>query len=280
MLTPIKRILALFVLSSVPAIAQSEPCGDAQTPCSVDTGTYHMSVPASEPRGVVVLLHGGGGHGRGLLKTNLARQSVERGFIFVAPNGVHPGNRFPNNWAVRADNTHFETDDIPFLDDVLDHVAETQDVDREKVLLSGFSRGGSMVWDVACHAPDLARAYAPSAGAFWDSLPETCVGPVDLFHTHGWNDRTVPLEGRPLRNGTVFQGDVWESLKILRETNGCTSRHPTRSVVEDDQWFKHWEDCAAGRIDLMLHPGGHGSPRGWAPRTLDWFEERLAEDAL
>lgn len=270
---------ALCVIAwSTTAGAQS--CGDADTPCKVETGTYHVILPDGDPRGAVMLLHGGGGRGKGLLNTNLARQSIERGFVFIAPNGVHPGHRFPNNWSVRADNSTFQTDDIVFLGDVLDHVSETTGVDRTKIMLAGFSRGGSMVWDVACHAPNLARAYAPSAGAFWDALPETCEGPVDLIHTHGWNDRTVPLEGRPLRNGTIHQGDVWASLKILRDTNGCTSRQPTRSAVEGERWLKHWEECDAGRIDLMLHPGGHGSPTGWAPYILDWFEARLAEDAL
>ena len=257
--------------------ATAQTCGDAQTPCTIESGTYHMALPQGDARGAVLLLHGGGGHGRGLLDTNMARQALGRGFVFVAPNGEHPTARFPNNWAVRADNFGHEKDDIAFLGDVMDHVAQEHGIDRSNMLLAGFSRGGSMVWDVACFAPGLARAYAPSAGAFWDMLPETCEGPVDLFHTHGWNDRTVPLEGRPLWDGDVAQGDVWESLKILRATNGCDARQPTRSAVEDNRWFKHWETCDAGRIDLMLHPGGHGSPADWAPRVLDWFEARLQE---
>lgn len=257
--------------------ANAQTCGAAETPCTIESGTYHMAVPEGDIRGAVLLLHGGGGRGRGLLTTNMARQALGRGFVFVAPNGEHPTARFPNNWAVRADNFGHEKDDIAFLGDVMDHVAQTQGVDRSRMLLAGFSRGGSMVWDVACFSPQMARAYAPSAGAFWDSLPKSCAGPVDLFHTHGWNDRTVPLEGRPLWAGEVAQGDVWQSMQILREANGCTSRQPSRSVVEDDRWFKHWENCTSGRIDLMLHPGGHGSPSDWAPRVLDWFDARLEE---
>ena len=142
------------------------------------------------------------------------------------------------------------------------------------VLLAGFSRGGSMVWDIACDDPEFASAYAPLAGAFWDALPETCAAPVMLYHTHGWNDRTVPLEGRAFsfEGRSVVQGDVWASLKILRATNGCDARQPERNSFEDDLWFRHWTDCAAGEIQLMLHKGGHGAPSGWSGRILDWFE--------
>ena len=144
--------------------------------------------------------------------------------------------------------------------------------------MSGFSRGGSMVWDVACKAPDLARAFAPVAGAFWDDLPQSCASPVDLFHTHGWLDRTVPLEGRVLGGGALTQGDVWASLFILRATNGCSNRQPETGSATGGVWLREWSDCSAGRLDLMLHGGGHSVPRGWAGRALDWFEARLAAE--
>ena len=275
---PVILTLLSVGLFALPDSVVADACGGENDPCRIDSGTYHILTPDEPARGAVLLLHGGGGKGGGLLQTNLAKLSLERGFIFAAPNGEHPTARFPNNWAVLADNFGHEKNDIAFLNDVMDHIAKAHGVDRQKFLLAGFSRGGSMVWDVACHAPASARAYAPAAGAFWDTLPSQCQGPVDLFHTHGWDDRTVPLEGRPLWDGRVAQGDVWESLRILREANGCHGRQPSYSVIEDGRWFRHWDDCDAGRIDLMLHPGGHGSPSDWAPRVLDWFEARLAEE--
>ncbi|MEM7240479.1 MAG: polyhydroxybutyrate depolymerase, partial [Pseudomonadota bacterium] len=146
------------------------------------------------------------------------------------------------------------------------------------LLISGFSRGGSMAWDIACRAPDLARAFAPVAGAFWDTLPEECAAPVDLFHTHGWTDRVVPLEGRSFGGGAIVQGDVWASLFILRATNVCAFRQPETASTEGEQWWRHWSDCESGRIDLMLHPGGHAVPEGWTDIALDWFEARVAKD--
>ena len=109
-------------------------------------------------------------------------------------------------------------------------------------------------------------------------MTESCAAPVDLFHTHGWTDRTVPLEGRPLANGLLVQGDVFQSLFILRETNGCGNRQPDEAPVDAEQTLLNrvWSNCSGARqIDFMLHPGGHGIPKGWLDRALDWFEARL-----
>ncbi len=267
--------LPLLFLLAAPLLAQD--CGDRDMPCPVEQGTYHMALPDSgTPKGIVMHLHGAGGRGSSTLSSGIGQEAIARGYAFVAPDGYHPESRFVRNWSVRARGSSFERDDAVFLRAVLTDVQSRLDFEDAPVLLSGFSRGGSMVWDIACHVPDFATAYAPLAGAFWDDLPESCAAPVMLYHTHGWNDRTVPLEGRSFGGGRVVQGDVWASLKILRETNGCDARQPARNSFDGDLWFRHWTDCRAGKIELMLHQGGHGAPRGWANRMLDWFEAQTS----
>jgi polyhydroxybutyrate depolymerase len=262
-------LIATVLLSAQGALA----CGGPDTPCRIDSGAYHMALPDVEgPKGIVIHLHGGGGRGKGLLKSGLAREALARGYVFISPDGDHPTRRFKRDWSVSGRNMAYDRDDSAFLHAVLADAKSRNGLGDVPVLLAGFSRGGSFVWDMACRPPDFADAYAPLAGAFWDDLPTGCTAPVDLFHTHGWNDRTVPLEGRSFGGGAVVQGDVWASLKILRETNGCTKRQPERSSFEDGAWFRHWTDCDAGSIRLMLHPGGHGAPKGWAVRMMDWFE--------
>lgn len=260
------------ILMSTPSLAQTTTCGTADLACDIDGGTYHVLEPETAPKGIVMHLHGGGGTGKGMLGSGLARNALARGYIVIAPNGYHPNARFTHNWSVKAKGTNYERDDVAFLKDVLGDVRSRLNAAELPVMLAGFSRGASMVWDIACEAPDFATAYAAVAGAFWDDMPDSCAGPVTLFHTHGWNDRTVPLEGRSLRGGTVIQGDVWESLKILRATNGCRARQPETSSFDGELWLRHWTDCDAGRIDLMLHKGGHGAPKGWAGAMMDWFE--------
>jgi polyhydroxybutyrate depolymerase len=274
--------LGLAVLLPTPsALADTLACGDTtETHCMVETGTYRIAMPANVDRpGAMIWLHGWGGSANGVMKNKgWIERLGARGYALIAPDGRITSTRYNNkNWAVN-DGRSYERDDIAFLQEVAKHAAETHGIDRDRILLAGFSRGGSMVWDVACKAPEFARAYAPVAGAFWEPMHKTCEGPVDLFHIHGWTDRTVPLEGRVLANGTMIQGDVFQSLFILRATNGCGNRQPESAPLSEDRsvWRRTWSDCTEGQIDLELHPGGHSIPRGWLGRTMDWFEARLA----
>ncbi|WP_299651519.1 PHB depolymerase family esterase [uncultured Tateyamaria sp.] len=264
-----------FCLMSLPALA----CGGRDDACEIPSGNYHMAVPEVAPKGFVMHLHGGGGRGRGLLNSGLAREALDRGYIFVAPDGDQPTRRFKRDWSVRGKGLEYDRQDFGFLPEVMADVRARTGFEGGTVLLAGFSRGGSFVWDMACQHPEFADAFAPLAGAFWDDLPTGCAAPVRLFHTHGWNDRTVPLEGRSFADGAVVQGDVWASLKILRETNGCNARQPERNSFEGDLWFRHWTDCRAGDIRLMLHKGGHGAPQGWAARVMDWFEGKGLDES-
>jgi polyhydroxybutyrate depolymerase len=267
--------LAILLLT-IPAGAAGA-CGAADAPCTVEGGAYHLALPEDWSGGPAVIhLHGYGGSGAKVIgNAGLVKGFLDRGYALIAPTGLpwQPGS--PNDWSVR-DGWTYKRDDIAFLTTVLDDAAARFAIDRARVLMTGFSRGGSMVWDVACHGPGTARAYAPVAGAFWEPLPEGCTGTADLFHTHGWTDRVVPIEGRSVAQGQFTQGDSFASLTILRQTLGCDPQMPDVTRTEGELWLRSWENCPIGRIDLMLHPGGHGIPPGWTARMLDWFEARLA----
>ncbi|MEM9138307.1 MAG: PHB depolymerase family esterase [Pseudomonadota bacterium] len=268
---------ALILTLAPVAPAAADTCGKAEeTLCQVADGAYRIAMPEGEGTvGAMVWLHGWGGSANGVMKnTGMIKGVTDAGLALIAPDGRITSTRFKNkNWSVN-DGRDYERNDLDFLTQVVADAVDRHGIDPDRVLLAGFSRGGSMVWDVACRRPDLARAYAPVAGAFWEPMFQGCDAPVDLFHTHGWTDRTVPLEGRPLAEGTMTQGDVFQSLYILRATNGCANRQPETGAIDEqsERWFRAWTDCTSGRqILLMLHPGGHGIPKGWLNRTLAWF---------
>ncbi len=276
------RLALAFCLAVMPAIAQADD--PPEGPRKVELGEYMIRLPEGEgPFPAVLHLHGWGASAKAVMSNRgMVDAFLGRGYALVAPQGLPRSGRPQNNWTVR-DGLSDMRDEAAFFEQVLADAAAEGWIDRDRVLMTGFSRGGSMVWDIACHDPGIATAYAPISGAFWEPMPERCAAPVDLFHTHGWSDRVVPLEGRVLANGALVQGDVFESLFILREANRVTQRLPDdgQTGTEADTGYLHraWTGETGARIDLLIHPGGHGAPAGWAGRAIAWFEDRLAARA-
>ena len=170
-------------------------------------------------------------------------------------------------------------DEIAFLTGVLADAAARFGLNPDAALLAGFSSGAFMVNYLACAAPQSFAAYAPVSGGFWRPHPAACAGPVRLFHTHGWVDGTVPLEGPFLGGGRFQQGDIFAGLEIWRHANGCVDEKPSGYAETGQFWRRKWENCGEGAaLEFALFPGGHTIPPGWTDMALDWFEALEAED--
>lgn len=279
------RLIALLLLSILvsPATGAAQPsCGGAQTPCAVAGGVYHIIAPEGPgPHPAAVFLHGWGGSGAGQIKNRgLVGSLLARGYAVIAPTGQPRGQtggqgRSGHRWNSYGDPRWSAglRDDVGFLADVADDAAARFGLDRERMLLAGFSGGGMMSWRVACDQPDAFAAYAPVAGLLWRPLPARCAGPVRLLHTHGWADPVVPLEGRRVGGGALGQGDLFAGLALLRASNGCQRSDPDFYDFTGPFWRRGWTDCAPGSaLEFALHDGGHRVPAGWSDLALDWFE--------
>jgi polyhydroxybutyrate depolymerase len=249
-------------------------CNGSPGPCDLPGGTYHIVLPqgATAPVPAVLLLHGYGGEGLGTIRnTGMVDLILRRGYAVIAPDGQPRQNGNGRTWDFHPDRPATR-DETAFLTDVADDAAARFGLDRDRMLLAGFSIGGSMTSYLACQAPDGFAAYAPVAGSFWRPHPAGCAGPVRLLHTHGKADETVPLTGREIMPGFV-QGNVFEAMEIWRTTNGCAD--DSRTDSPGIYTVEHWDGCTPGAdLDFALHDGGHSIPKGWAQLALDWFEGR------
>lgn len=275
----VRRVLTAAALCLM-AGAATASCDDDGPPCEIAGGTYHIALPDAPAQGMPALiwLHGAGGSGAGVVREGgMGSAFRDRGFAVIGANGMEREGRFGTGWYFHPLREK-RRDEVAFLRAVADDAAARFGIDRTNILLAGFSVGGSMTSYLACEDPGAFRAYAPVAGGFWRPHPEDCVGPVKLFHTHGWRDQTVPLEGRPLRSGQIYQGDIFVTLQIWRAENGCDLMRADTFDTDGPFWRRKWESCAEGTaLELALHPGGHGIPPGWSEMVLDWFEA-LPED--
>ena len=111
---PAAALTAILSIAAMPGWAAD--CGGAEVPCETHDGSYHLRLPeAGTPEAIVVDLHGGGGTGKGMLRSGFSRAVIERGYLYVAPNGEHPEARWTRDWSVRANNMSHLRDDKVFL---------------------------------------------------------------------------------------------------------------------------------------------------------------------
>ncbi len=246
-------------------------CGETNGICQIASGEYRIELPNASNPPLVVFLHGYGGSANGTMKNrSMVEPLLARGFAVMAPDGALRNGRkswnFYPGWEGR--------DEIAFLNDVVGDVVERFGIDGDRVVLAGFSAGGFMVNYLACDVPDMFFAYAPVSGGFWRPHPQVCKGPVRLFHTHGWTDNVVPIEGRYLGSGQFQQGDIFAGLEIWRSANECADNIPDSFGTTGQFMRRKWSHCAHGSaLEFALFPGGHTVPKGWADVMADWFAE-------
>ena len=278
------KLIFLNLVSTLTAIlplfGPANACSNT-TPCKLEGGEYYVGLP--EPSETltpaIIYIHGYGGSPEGALKNERIMQPLlDRGYAIIAPQGLSfPGSKI-SGWSFHP-NFPKRRDEIAFLKAVRDAAVNTHGLDPTRIILTGFSIGGSMTSYLACAEPESFAAYAPVGGSFWRAHPEGCTGPVRLLHTHGWKDGTVPLEGRVVRGQNIYdpealvQGDVFHAMEIWRETNGCVHSKADRYVTEGLFWRRAWDRCDPDTaLEFALFPGGHIVPAGWADMMLDWFE--------
>lgn len=273
---PLLAVLCALAVASVGPVvsAQDRSCGGS-TPCEIDGGSYHLSVPedwdGTRPLPAIVFFHGHRSSGKSALRGSVQSVFGKAGYAIIAPNGPMREGADYRYWPARP-MAEPPRDDIAFTERVVEDVAARLPIDRSRILVGGFSAGGSMAWMVACYRGGMFAGYVSVAGALRRPLPDGgCPGgPFNMLHIHGFSDKQVPLEGR--RIGDWHQGDVFESFTLLRAANGCRS-NPHAFELDEKFRCRTWNQCASGAQSRMcLHDGGHGLPKGWAETARDWFE--------
>ena len=230
---------------------------------------YYYAVPPPAWNGqdrlpLLMHLHGYGARATDMLAdVDLSAMAARAGVLLILPDGLD------GEWSFGGAPTH-RRDDVPFLRAVLADAKRRWPVDDRMVVASGFSIGGSMVWELACHAADAFTAFLPVSGGFWEPMPTACdSGPVNLRHVHGLADDVVPMAGR-LLFGSFRQGDIRRGFNVWLTENLCTTASDG-STDADGLACESWSTCRTGRaLQLCLPGGGHEMNVRWLEDGLAW----------
>jgi polyhydroxybutyrate depolymerase len=251
------KVFGLLAMIASGGQAQAA-CFESEGACKVAGGSYHVAWPAgvSKDKAIpaVVALHSYKGSGQGLLKTGkMVKKLLARGYAVIAPEGIN------GEWNFAGGGRN----DVAFIRAVADDAAKRGNVLRGRMMLAGFSVGGSMVAYVACKSPGSFKGYAPVSGNFWKPEPTSCAGPVNYLHVHGATDNTMPIAGRSVGKG-LRQANLLESLSTLARASGCDDADSKTATTHS------WKGCQSS-MRLVMHPGGHSVPPFWADTAVNWF---------
>lgn len=215
---------------------------------------------------LVVVLHGGGGNGKLLKDTYGFRPFVATGeCIAVYPDAIK-GSWMP--------------DDVAFLDAVVGEVFARESVSRERLFITGVSRGGLMTFVMAAKSKHTIRAagtvIASQLGSLAKEYPIS--RPVDFAMIAGTADPLMPYRGgwgAMGKPGATGEADarilsVEDAIGLLLKVNEITSEPAVSSlgntVPEDGctNEVRCWTNPKTGRRVMLVkvEGGGHVAPGG------------------
>ncbi len=245
-MTALKLLFTLLALAAPTGVLA---CGETSD-CLVDGGTYRIRMPdVPAPVGAIVFAHGYQGSSAGTMKSGgLKTMAAERGLALIALDASGDDWSIPNAPSSSTDGR----DEMAYLDAVVGDAVAQFGIDRENIVIAGFSAGGMFTWNAICDRGDAYAGYIPYSGTFWQGPPATCAaGAQNVVHVHGTADRTVPLAGRLIGLFT-WQGDVAESFAMYTADKGLSAAD---GYAMGDMTCTHNEGRT--RLDLCLFDGDH-----------------------
>lgn len=173
--------------------------------------TYTVYVPSNyndkKPVPVVVMLHGAGGTGAGIIQeTGWDKKAEQEGFLAVFPNAMRINQEAdssfltnPQMWndgSNRDQGLLSHADDVKFISLMLDRLEQTYAIDSKAIFITGFSSGASMVFRIANELSNRITAIAPVSGHYWPlASPPQNLTMIPTILIIGTADPLNPFDG-------------------------------------------------------------------------------------
>ena len=221
-------IISIFLAGFFSAAGTVNACGP-DSDCIIGDRHYRIRLPegynGTDKIGAIVFAHGYRGSAKGMMKNRaMAELATKLGVALVATKS------YEDDWRIPGVPRNTDADgliELRYFDAVVEDITKKFPIDRNRLMATGFSAGGMMVWNLICHRSGLFAGYAPMAGTFWEPEPETCdTPPANVIHIHGEADKIVPLLGRPIVD--THQGQVPQVLDMYSNYGGYEKSGSTK----------------------------------------------------
>jgi polyhydroxybutyrate depolymerase len=190
--------------------------------------------PAIDKPALALMFHGTGGTATFAEDetgwTDLAQREQ---FAIAYPEGLPPRDDRPAKFLTNPPVWHDgsfgpgdffeESNDLRFIDELLDRLIAEQGVDPNRVYATGFSNGAGFCFALATHMTRRLRAIAPVAGHCWVT-PPVLDRPMPTIAMFGDADPLIPLAGGPVRTPwgwTRVKPSVEQTVSRWARAIGC-----------------------------------------------------------
>ena len=186
---------------------------------SVDgtTRQYIQYVPAvyqsTDTVAVLFSLHGMGGNMSNFATIGFHPIADTANFIVITPQALVDPLTNSTSWNADVGQGNFKIganfNDIGFFQAIIDTLAQTHNIDLERIYSTGFSMGGYMSNKLACTMNYRFAATASVAGTFGNFLNCNPGRDVAVAHFHGTEDQVVPYQGNQFGTNVQHWLDFW-----------------------------------------------------------------------
>ncbi|MDA8746903.1 prolyl oligopeptidase family serine peptidase [Litoreibacter sp.] len=246
------RFIAILLASLFATSALA--CGP-DTDCTLGDRHYRIAMPeghdGASKVGAIVFAHGYRGSASGAMRNRgFRRMASDMGLALIAVKSSS------DDWVLPNSPRRTDVDgsiEFNYMDAVIADASSRFAIDTDRMMMTGFSAGGMMVWNMVCNRPNLFAGFAPISGTFWLQPPESCTGPVaNVIHIHGDADPTVPLTGRAIAD--THQGDVGEALDMYAAYGNFA---PSTSRTVNDLECRDRKNAEGDILNFCMFEGGH-----------------------
>jgi polyhydroxybutyrate depolymerase len=219
--------------------------------------TYRVHRPANElaAPGLVIALHGSFGGGFQFeATTGFDGQADRLGWVVVYPDGVADGWDAFGSGPVWGD--HPGADDLQFIDMLIRHFESLDNVDPDRIYVTGHSRGGMMTYRVGCFFSGIVAAIAPVSGNMATAsgsadVPCTLAAPVSVLAIHGTADGTIPIAGGKV---DIVFSPMADVIARWRQLDGCGTT--SKVTVDGTETTTVWKCSGGSTVSTEIQAGG------------------------
>ena len=195
---------------------------------------YRLSVPRADAGvalPVLMAFHGGGGRDYPFPQQRKFEELVEaEGVIAVYPLAeLVP----PNEGEWQLNTSESSTQDIAFVEALIDDLSSRYCVDSNRIYATGYSLGSMFTYELACHLNARFAAIASLAGTM-PAVPNSCalVENVSIMHIHGRDDPLISYDSEWKWKAWASVGtmrDIPSLVRFWSEQYGCQNESETQS---------------------------------------------------